>query len=82
MSTRQNSFDVGTTGAGKSECDMESSKRFITAKIRCTEVQLCLVRNVLVGLKQTEHLTNQSSGQLHTECWDTFWEELQVSSER
>jgi hypothetical protein len=68
MSARQNSFDVGTTGAGKSEGDMESSKRFITAKIRCTEVQLCLVRNVLVGLIQSEHVTNQSSGQLQAEC--------------
>jgi hypothetical protein len=44
MSIRQNSFDDGTTGAGKSESDMESRNRFIAAKIRCTEVWLCLVR--------------------------------------
>ena len=29
MSTRQNNFYVGTTGAGKSQSDMESSNRFI-----------------------------------------------------
>jgi len=70
MSTRQNRFNVGTSGAGKSESEMESSNRFITVKIRCTEAQLCLVRassiifcNVLVGLIQTGHPTNESSGQ-------------------